>query len=191
MGKMPTQLEILVDALKGAGRPMTAAELADVLKESGSNAERPVNTVLSLVHRCPGIVSVGGSPSRYALESNACVSTEPKNRTGAIVDGPEFFEALEAVSVQIRKSAKKCSTEGDVKSKLVEIPVLRNLLGYGDDMLRFEKRGIDGAERPDIVVGSERKARFIVEVKRLGSDLSKAEPQLERYFRNMASRPML
>ena len=76
---MPTQLESLINALEESGRPMTASELAAVIVKNGSKAERPENTVLSLVHRCKDIVNIGSSPARYALREWNADGTVPSD----------------------------------------------------------------------------------------------------------------
>lgn len=180
---MPTQLELIISAIERNG-PMTAEELAAVLKENGSNAERPENTVLSLVHKCRDIVNMGGSPSRYGLR-------EWLKGGAAPLDPRDGFVALEAFCAQLRPDAKFCRTEADVREKLV-IPVLRDWLGYGVARDMEFERFINGekSERPDIVVVKGRKRLFFVEIKALGTDLSRSESQLKRYFRNMDRPPV-
>ena len=46
------------------------------------------------------------------------------------------------------------------------------------------------SERPDIVVVNGRKRLFFVEIKALGTDLSKSENQLKRYFKTMDRPPV-
>lgn len=181
---MPTQLESIIHALEQSGIPMTASELADVIVKNGSKAESPENTVLSLVHKCRDIVNVGGSPSRYGLREWLKGGTAPS-------DPRDGFGALEAFCAQLRPDAKFCRTEADVREKLV-IPVLRDWLRYGvAENMEFE-RFINGekSERPDIVVVRGRKRLFFVEIKALGTDLSRSESQLKRYFRNMDRPPV-
>ena len=181
---MPTQLETIIAALEKNGEPMTASRLADTLRENGTEAARPENTVLSLVHKCRDIVNMGGSPSRYGLREWLKGGAAPLGHR----DG---FVALEAFCAQLRPDAKFCRTEADVREKLV-IPVLRDWLGYGvaRDM-EFERFINDEkSERPDIVVVKGRKRLFFVEIKALGTDLSRSESQLRRYFRTMDRPPV-
>ena len=181
---MPTQLETIIAALEKNGEPMTASRLADTLRENGTEAARPENTVLSLVHKCRDIVNMGGSPSRYGLR-------EWLKGGAAPLDPKDGFVALEAFCAQLRPDAKFCRTEADVREKLV-IPVLRDWLGYGvaRDM-EFERPINDEKrERPDIVVVKGRKRLFFVEIKALGTDLSSSETQLKRYFRMMDRPPV-
>ena len=180
---MPTQLELIISAIEMNG-PMTAEELAAVLKENGSNAERPENTVLSLVHKCRDVVNLGGSPSRYGLR-------ERLNGKEVCLDRLDDLTALEAFCKQIRPAVKSCRTEADAREKLV-VPFLRDFLGYSvvDDM-EFERPINDEKrERPDIVVVKGRKRLFFVEIKALGTDLSSSETQLKRYFRMMDRPPV-
>lgn len=181
---MPTQLETIIAALEKNGEPMTASQLADTLRVNGTGAARPENTVLSLVHKCRDIVNMGGSPSRYGLREWLKGGTEP-------LDPRDGFGALEAFCAQLRPDAKFCRTEADVREKLV-IPVLRDWLGYGvaRDM-EFERFINDEkSERPDIVVVNGRKRLFFVEIKALGTDLSRSESQLRRYFKTMDRPPV-
>lgn len=181
---MPTQLEAVIHALEESGRPMAASELAAAIVKNGSKAERPENTVLSLVHRCRDIVNMGGSPSRYGLREWLNGGTAP-------LDPRDGFGALEAFCAQLRPDAKFCRTEADVREKLV-IPVLRDWLGY--DVARnmeFERFINDEkSERPDVVVVKGKKRLFFVEIKALGTDLSRSESQLRRYFRTMDRPPV-
>ena len=181
---MPTQLESLINALEESGRPMTASELAAVIVKNGSKAERPENTVLSLVHRCKDIVNIGSSPARYALREWNADGTVPSDP----IDG---FVALEAFCANLRPDAKFCRTEADVREKLV-IPVLRDWLGYGVSRnMEFERFINDEkSERPDVVVVKGKKRLFFVEIKALGTDLSRSESQLRRYFRTMDRPPV-
>lgn len=181
---MPTQLETIIAALEKNGEPMTASQLADTLRENGTEAARPENTVLSLVHKCRDIVNMGGSPSKYGLREWLKDGTAPLNP----MDG---INGLEGFCAQLRPDAKFCRTEADVREKLV-IPVLRDWLGYGvAENMEFE-RFINGekSERPDIVVVKGKKRLFFVEIKALGTDLSRSESQLKRYFRNMDKPPV-
>ena len=181
---MPTQLETIIAALEKNGEPMTASQLADTLRENGTGAARPENTVLSLVHKCRDIVNMGGSPSRYGLREWLKGGT-------ASLGQRDGFGALEAFCAQLRPNVKFCRTEADVREKLV-IPVLRDWLGYGvAENMEFE-RFINGekSERPDIVVVKGKKRLFFVEIKALGADLSRSESQLKRYFRNMDRPPV-
>ena len=181
---MPTQLETIIAALEKNGEPMTASQLADTLRVNGTGAARPENTVLSLVHKCRDIVNMGGSPSRYGLREWLKGGTEP-------LDPRDGFGALESFCAQLLPSVKFCRTEADVREKLV-IPVLRDWLGYGvaRDM-EFERFINDEkSERPDIVVVKGRKRLFFVEIKALGTDLSKSESQLRRYFKTMDRPPV-
>ena len=120
---MPTQLETIIAALEKNGEPMTASQLADTLRENGTGAARPENTVLSLVHKCRDIVNMGGSPSKYGLREWLKDGTAP-------LDPGDGFGALEAFCAQLRPDAKFCRTEADVREKLV-IPVIRDWLGDG------------------------------------------------------------
>ena len=143
---MPTRLETIIAALEKNGEPMTASQLADTLRENGTGAARPENTVLSLVHKCRDIVNMGGSPSKYGLREGLKDGTAP-------LDPGDGFGALEAFCAQLRPDAKFCRTEADVREKLV-IPVLRDWLGYGVARNMEFERFINGekSERPDIVV---------------------------------------
>ena len=181
---MPTQLETIIAALEKNGEPMTASQLADTLRVNGTGAARPENTVLSLVHKCRDIVNMGGSPSKYGLREWLKDGTAP-------LDPRDGFGALEAFCAQLRPDAKFCRTEADVREKLV-IPVLRDWLGYGVARnMEFERFINDEkSERPDIVVVNGRKRLFFVEIKALGTDLSRSESQLRRYFRNMDKPPV-
>lgn len=178
---MPTQLELIISAIEMNG-PMTAEELAAVLKENGSNAERPENTVLSLVHKCRDVVNLGGSPSRYGLREAFFA------KGGASVPQGQN-DALTALCDEMEAREKHCRSEADVREKIV-VPVLRDWLGFSvvgdmdfEPFLNDEK-----GERPDILVRNGKKRLFFVEIKKIGSDLSKALPQVKRYFR-MADRP--
>lgn len=181
---MPTQLETIIAALEKNGEPMTASQLADTLRVNGTGAARPENTVLSLVHKCRDIVNMGGSPSRYGLREWLTGGTEP-------LDPRDGFGALEAFCAQLRPDAKFCRTEADVREKLV-IPVLRDWLGYDvAENMEFERFINDEkSERPDIVVVNGRKRLFFVEIKALGTDLSRSESQLRRYFKTMDRPPV-
>lgn len=181
---MPTQLEIVMEAIRQNG-PMTAEELGAVLKANGSKAERPENSVLGLVSTTPELVNVGGTPPRYGLKSdgNAPVGRERRweNGTCALWD----IGDLEALFARMRKDSKLCASEADCKDKLV-LPLLRDLLKYGNGDFRLEASVNDAkSEKVDVLVGSERKPRFLVEVKRIGRNLADAREQLQRYFRNM------
>jgi hypothetical protein len=181
---MPTQLEIVMEAIRQNG-PMTAEELGAVLKANGSKAERPENSVVGLVSTTPELVNVGGTPPRYGLKSdgNAPVGRERRweNGTCALWD----IGNLEALFARMRKDSKLCASEADCKDKLV-LPLLRDLLKYGNGDFRLEASVNDAkSEKLDILVGSERKPRFFVEVKRIGRKLTDAREQLQRYFRNM------
>jgi len=181
---MPTQLETIIAALEKNGEPMTASQLADTLRENGTGAARPVNTVLSLVHKCRDIVNVGGSPARYGLREWIDDWTVP-------LDPRDELKSLEAFCAQLRPGVKFCRTEADVREKLV-VPFLRDWLGYDvvQDM-EFERFINDAKrEKPDIVVVKGRKRLFFVEIKALGTDLSGSEKQLERYFRMMDRPPV-
>lgn len=181
---MPTQLETIIAAIEKNGEPMTASQLADTLRVNGTGAARPENTVLSLVHKCRDIVNMGGSPSRYGLREWLKVGTEP-------LDPRDGFVALEAFCARLRPDAKFCRTEADVREKLV-IPALRDWLGYGvAENMEFERFINDEkSERPDIVVVNGRKRLFFVEIKALGTDLSRSESQLRRYFKTMDRPPV-
>lgn len=174
---MPTQLEIILSALESSLRPMTAAELAGILRENGSKAEKPENTVLSIVHRCRDIVNVGGSPARYCARGLA-------GRLGVSSVGRTENALKTAFMKEMAARCKFCRTEADVREKIV-VPVLERALGYSvAENMSFEMPLNDEKkERPDIVVTRGRKRLFVVEIKKLGSDLSKAEGQLRRYFR--------
>lgn len=181
---MPTQLETIIAALEMNGEPMTAEQLAEVLRKNGTCAIKPENTVLSLVHKCRDIVNMGGSPAKYGL-------LEWNNGCAAPLDHMDGFEALEAFCVQLLPSVKFCRTEADVREKLV-LPVLRDWLGYDvAKNMEFERFINDeNRERPDIVVVNGRKRLFFVEIKALGTDLSRSESQLRRYFRTMDRPPV-
>lgn len=181
---MPTQLETIIAALEKNGEPMTASQLADTLRVNGTGAARPENTVLSLVHKCRDIVNMGGSPSRYGLREWLTGGTEP-------LDPRDGFGALEAFCAQLRPCVKFCRTEADVREKLV-LPVLRDWLGYDvAENMEFERFINDEkSERPDIVVVNGRKRLFFVEIKALGTDLSRSESQLRRYFKTMDRPPV-
>lgn len=181
---MPTQLETIIAALEKNGDTMTAAQLAETLRENGTGAARPVNTVLSLVHKCRDIVNMGGSPARYGLREWLKDGTAP-------LDPRDEFKALEAFCAQLRLGVKFCRTEADVREKLV-IPVLRDWLGYDvAENMEFERFiNAEKSERPDIVVVKGRKRLFFVEIKALGTDLSKSETQLRRYFKTMDRPPV-
>lgn len=181
---MPTQLESIIHALEQSGRPMAASELADVIVKNGSKAERPENTVLSLVHRCRDIVNVGGSPAMYALRS-AIFGPE------ACQEGNRDAGFLEAFCAKMAKAARACANEADVREKMV-VPMLRDYLRYDvvTDM-QFERPiNSEKGEIPDIVVVNGKKRLFFVEIKKIGSDLSKAEGQLKRYFKMMDRPPV-
>ena len=120
---MTTQLETIIAALEKNGEPMTASQLADTLRENGTGAARPENTVLSLVHKCRDIVNMGGSPSKYGLREWLKDGTAP-------LDPGDGFGALEAFCAQLRPDAKFCRTEADVREKLV-IPVHAGILTDG------------------------------------------------------------
>lgn len=92
---MPTQLETIIAALEKNGEPMTASQLADTLRENGTGAARPENTVLSLVHKCRDIVNMGGSHSKYGLREWLKDGTAP-------LDPGDGFGALEAFCAQLR-----------------------------------------------------------------------------------------
>lgn len=181
---MPTQLEAIIHALEESGKPMTAAELAAVIVRNGSNAGKPENTVLSLVHKCRDIVNVGGNPAKYGLQ-------EWKNGTARTLDPSGKIEGLRAFCAQLRPFVKFCRTEADAREKLV-LPVLRDWLGYDvAKNMEFERFINDeNRERPDIVVVKGRKRLFFVEIKALGTDLSRSGDQLKRYFRTMDRPPV-
>ena len=181
---MTTQLEAIIRALEISKRPMTASELADVLVKNGSKAKKPENTVLSLVHKCRDIVNLGGSPSVYALR-------EAEKGGGVAGEGVKGIEALRAFCAKTKAASRFCQTEADVREKIV-VPVLRDWMGYDPvaDM-QFERFiNADRTERPDIVVVNGRKRLFFVEIKNIGSDLSRAESQLTRYFKMMDRPPV-
>lgn len=181
---MPTQLEAVIHALEESGRPMTAAELAAAIVKNGSNAAKPENTVLSLVHRCRDIVNVGGSPAKYALRS-AVFGKE------ACQEGNREVGLLESFCANLAKAARACENEADVREKMV-VPMLRDFLRY--DVVRdmqFERPvNSEKGERPDIVVVNGKKRLFFVEIKKIGTDLAKAEAQLKRYFKMMDRPPV-
>lgn len=181
---MPTQLETIIAALEKNGEPMTASQLADTLRENGTGAARPENTVLSLVHKCRDIVNMGGSPSRYGLREWLKGGTAPLNP----MDG---INGLEGFCAQLRPNVKFCRTEADVREKLV-VPVLRDWLGYDvvTDMEFEHFINAENREKPDIVVVKGRKRLFFVEIKALGTDLSRSGTQLKRYFKNMDRPPV-
>ena len=176
---MPTQLETIISALENSKEPMTAEQLADLLKENGTKATKPENTVLSLVHKCRDIVNVGGSPAKYALRSQKTGKVEPKVGSSEKV-------ALEAFCAKMLADSKKCSNEADVREKIV-IPALRDRFGYDvvDDMDFEPFLNSESKERPDILVKKGKKRLFVVEIKKIGTDLSNAEAQLKRYFKMM------
>ena len=85
---------------------------------------------------------------------------------------------------ELTKALKTCGSEADIKSKVVDRVIFS--LGYGDEYVHSEKTvGNTKSERPDIVVGTDKKPRFVVEIKRFDKDLERSVPQLERYFDHM------
>lgn len=184
---MPTQLEMIIEALKAARKPLSADELGVFLKAAGSKAENPQNSVFSMVSLHPDLFVVvkDGGVVRYSLANGSQESLQGAVLTsGGTEVGGEDFSAFKTICKRMAKGCKFCASEADVREKLV-LPFLQGFLGYDvvQDMSFEPSLNGEHKERPDIVVSKGRRRLFVVEIKRIGADLSKAEGQLKRYFR--------
>lgn len=184
---MPTQIETVVAAIKAAGKPLTADELAVFLKAAGSKAEKPQNSVFGIVSKNPDlfVTAKDGGVVRYSLADGLQDGLqEPILGVGGSSVGTDDLTAFKALCKRIAKGCKFCASEADAREKLV-LPFLQNFLGYDvvQDMSFEPSLNGEHKERPDIVVSKGRRRLFVVEIKRIGADLSKAEGQLKRYFR--------
>lgn len=160
---MPTQLEIIVEALERKGKPMTAEELGQVLRDNGSDAERPENNVSGLVSTNKGVLETSkvDGVTFYSLSLGA--TSRQKGKT-SVVDRKGGFEAFRGLCARLSKV--HCKSEEEVKIGLVK-PILESI-GYD-----FEKIGIDvsleenhDGDHTDVTLIAKGKQKILVEVKR-------------------------
>lgn len=165
---MPTQLEIIVEALERNGRPMTAEELGQVLRDNGSDAERPENNVSGLVSTNKGVLETS-KVDGVTFYSLALGATSPKKDKTGVVDRKCGFEAFRGLCARLAKArdGKRDWNEEEAKQKLV-LPFLR-FLGYEDVADMDFEENVKG-RHADITVRAGRKKIF-VEVKRPGVGL--------------------
>ena len=164
---MPTQLEIVIDAIRQNG-PMTANELGAVLKANGSKAERPENTVLGLVSSNRSFFEIdrNGETTTYSLALGARSAERGKAGQPDRKDGFGVFRGLCARLAKAR-DGKRDWNEEEAKQKLV-LPFLR-FLGYEDVADMDFEENVKG-RHADITVRAGKKKIF-VEVKRPGVGL--------------------
>lgn len=170
---MPTQLEMIIDALKSSGRPMTADELGKVLEENKSGARNPKNSVQGLVSKNKNIFesSKADGVTVYSLAPGA---TGLKKDNAKHIYHPEGFGAFKAKCREMSKTAitTREKLEAETRQKLV-LPFLR-FLGYDDSGSDMEFEENVKGRHADIALTCGR-SKIFVEIKKQSVPLDTPE----------------